>query len=71
MKHYTPAYAIVRMDTIFKAEGVVGVFVEVVVKEVVWSEEEAKSEVARLNELNNDKGLVYSWQYTRVKKENE
>jgi hypothetical protein len=36
------------------------------VKRVVWSEDEAAAEVARLNEVNAGKNCRYFWQYTRV-----
>lgn len=38
------------------------------VKEIVLSEEEAVSEVDRLNQLNSPKGCRYFWQYTRLRK---
>lgn len=39
---------------------------EVTVKEVVWSLELAQAEVARLNELNAEKGSRYFWRATRL-----
>jgi hypothetical protein len=36
------------------------------VKAIVWSEEAAEKEVARLNSLNREKGCLYFWQGTRV-----
>lgn len=60
------AFAIVRVD------GNIDISEEpsnlIVVKNVVWSEETAESEVARLNRLNADKGCVYFWTITRVER---
>ena len=39
---------------------------QVTVKEVLWSLELAEAEVARLNQLNADKGCRYVWQATRL-----
>ena len=40
----------------------------VVVKKVVWTQEVAEAEVARLNQLNQDKGCVYFWQIIRLER---
>lgn len=40
--------------------------IDVTVKEVVLSVDEAKREVERLNRLNESKGCRYYWQSTRV-----
>jgi hypothetical protein len=57
-----PAYAIIRLDLdpIYTEED------RYTVKRVMWSEDEAVAEVARLNEVNADKNCRYFWQYTRV-----
>lgn len=36
------------------------------IKEVLWSQEDAISEVNRLNQLNADKNMYYFWQSTRL-----
>jgi hypothetical protein len=41
----------------------------VTVKKIVWSEEEALAEVARLNQLNAEKGCEYFYQVTRLAKQ--
>jgi hypothetical protein len=38
----------------------------VTVTKVVWSEEDAQAEVARLNELNTGNGVKYFWQISRL-----
>jgi hypothetical protein len=55
-------YAIIRLDLdpVYTDED------RYTVKRVVWSEDEADAEVARLNEVNADKNCRYFWQYTRV-----
>lgn len=64
MRNRIQAYAIIRVD------GFLGPAVEchdrVTVKEVVWEQEFAEAEVARLNALNERKGQLYFWQTTRV-----
>jgi len=70
------AYAIVRLDRLnhrpadFEEEGAgpnIGVgAVGVTIKEVVLDLAEAKSEVDRLNRLNESKGCRYFWQGTRL-----
>jgi hypothetical protein len=63
---YDHAFAIVRVDgNIDNREEPSNL---IVVKKVVWSEEAAESEVARLNRLNADKGCVYFWTITRVER---
>jgi hypothetical protein len=61
-KRNTPVYAIVRIDD-NPSETVENC---ITIKEIVWSLEEAETEVARLNELNRSKGCRYFWQYTRL-----
>jgi hypothetical protein len=47
--------------------GGAGASVSFTVRQVVWDEEDAESEVRLLNELNDDKGgCLYFWQYTRA-----
>jgi hypothetical protein len=62
VKDVDPGYAIIRLDLdpIYTEED------RYTVKRVMWSEEEAVAEVARLNEVNADKNCRYFWQYTRV-----
>jgi hypothetical protein len=57
-------YAVLRYDGFLGSE----VLPEhaITVKEVVWSLELAESEVARLNALQEDKGVRYWWQCTRL-----
>jgi len=40
--------------------------VEITIKEIVLSEDEARAEVERLNALNAPKGCRYYWQQTRL-----
>ncbi|HKG45094.1 MAG TPA: hypothetical protein VKB02_00080 [Pyrinomonadaceae bacterium] len=65
-KTNTPVYAVVRIDDYptDKLEN------NITIKEIVWSLEEAESEVARLNELNASKGCRYFCLYTRLVVEN-
>ena len=56
-------YAIVRLDSFLTGD--VPLEDRVTVKEVLPSLEEAEREVARLNALIEDGGVVYVWQYTR------
>lgn len=58
------AFAIVRIDE-FQDESV-AMENRVTVKQIVWSESEARAEVDRLNRLNAQKGCRYFWQTTRV-----
>ena len=70
LKNQLPAYAVVRLDTYDEpteaSPSNISVSVDVTVKKVLWSQEEAEAEVERLNQLNSDKGCRYFWQYTRV-----
>lgn len=52
-----PAFAVCRFDSDAT---------RVTVKEVVWTEEKAKSEVARLNYVNGSKGCLYYYTNTQV-----
>lgn len=61
-KRNTPVYAVVRIDENL-SETLENC---ITIKEIVWSIEEAESEVARLNELNQSKGCRYFWQHTRL-----
>jgi len=56
-----PAYAIIRVDLDVKDDEA-----RFTVRRIVWSEELAEAEVRRLQELNEEKGARYLWQYTRV-----
>ncbi|HEY8237206.1 MAG TPA: hypothetical protein VIF85_11235 [Gaiellaceae bacterium] len=62
MENVDPAYAIIRLDLdpVYADED------RYTVKRIVWSEDEAVAEVARLDEINIDKNCRYFWQYTRV-----
>lgn len=53
-------FAIVRFDRFLKPEN------SFTVKEIVRTEDDAESEVKRLNELNADKDCGYFWQTTRL-----
>lgn len=58
-----PAFAIVRIDAdVGQDED------RFTVTRIVWDEAFAESEVARLNELNSDKGATYFWQATRAER---
>jgi hypothetical protein len=57
-----PGYAIIRLDL----DPVYGDEDRYTVKRVVWSEDEASAEVARLNKVKASKNCRYFWQYTRV-----
>jgi hypothetical protein len=59
-KRKTPVYAVIRVDDYSSLEN------SITIKEIVWSLEEAKAEVKRLNELNRFKGCKYFWQSTRL-----
>ena len=59
-------FAIVRLDK-FLAE-VSPPENTITVKEVVLTQEEAESEVHRLNAINRDKGCHYFWHTTRDRK---
>lgn len=56
-----PAFAIVRIDSDLQSDED-----RFTVTRVVWDQAFAESEVARLNELNRDKGAHYFWQSTRA-----
>jgi hypothetical protein len=60
------AYAVIRFDAFLGED--VAIPQRITVKEVLTSQEAAEQEVARLNELNADKGCVYFWQMTRVER---
>ena len=53
-------FAIVRFDRFLSLENAF------TVKEIVRTQEEAESEVKRLNEVNADKDCTYFWQTTRL-----
>jgi hypothetical protein len=58
------AYAVIRLDAYLAPD--VPIRERITVKKVVASQEVAEQEVARLNDLNADKGCEYFWQVTRV-----
>jgi hypothetical protein len=55
------AYAIIRVDLDAGDDEA-----RFTVRRIVWQEEDAESEVKRLEERNSDKACRYFWQYTRV-----
>ena len=61
-------FAVVRVDEYQPAD--VPWTNRIIVKEIVMSEQEARLEVERLNELNKGKGCVYFWQVTRLVRSN-
>lgn len=63
-RKFSPAYAIVRIDD-FHGPNTIPED-KIMVKEIVFSEEEAEAEVTRLRALNGAKGCRYFWQYTRL-----
>jgi hypothetical protein len=52
--------AVLRWD-----QGMESLFDALTVREVLVDEEQAESEVKRLNQINSAKGVVYFWQRTR------
>jgi hypothetical protein len=64
--NYEQAFAIVRLDLFQEADIRSEPEVIVTVKKVVWAREVAESEVSRLNRLNEAKGGMYFWTFTRV-----
>lgn len=61
-----PCFAIVRIDLFLLREGTTPDWRSIVtVKAVLETQAQAESEVARLNELNGEKGCMYFWQTTR------
>lgn len=66
-KDYRHVYAIVRIDDFQGNE--VPLKEKITVKELVWSQEKAMSEVDRLNSLKSDKQCTYFWQMTRLENE--
>jgi len=70
-----PAFAVVRLDWFHEpARGFregngpnIGAGpVDITIKEIVLTEDEARAEVERLNALNAPKGCRYYWQQTRL-----
>lgn len=61
MRNAEQCFAIIRIDDLPTDN----LELRVRVKAIVWSEEEARSETARLNTENAAKGCVYFWQTTR------
>ena len=60
------AYAILRIDPLQSADTPPDV--AVTVKRIVWSEQDAAAEVARLNALRPGTAARYFWQITRVER---
>ena len=66
---FETAYVVLRLDQFQLRDGVPDdPRVYLTAKEVVWAEDEAKSEVDRLNRLNADKDCHYWWQGVRVER---
>jgi hypothetical protein len=63
---YEHVYAVVRVDDWRDAE--IGLEDAVVIKKIVWTEEEAKQEVERLTSINGEKNAIYFYQLTRLAK---
>jgi hypothetical protein len=57
-------FAVVRVDEFHTPD--VPWNIRVTVKEIVMSEQEARLEVQRLNDLKKDKRCIYFWQVTRL-----
>ena len=57
-------FAIVRVDEFQSSDAPWANRVNV--KEIVWSEDQAKREVKRLSKINKDKRACYFWQMTRL-----
>lgn len=66
---YDHVYAIVRVDAFDDANTPVEALCTVT--KIVWTEEAAVTEVARLNQLNNDKGSRYFFQLSRLERKHE
>jgi len=64
-KDYIDVFAIVRIEDT-PAMQKVSFQDQVTVRQIVWTEQEARSEVQRLNKLNAKKGCTYFWQMTRL-----
>ncbi len=67
---YDHAFAIVRVDGYYRdiKDMMEKPEVLITVKRIVWSKEQAESEVARLNRLNAEKDSIYFSTITRVDK---
>jgi hypothetical protein len=70
-----PAYAVVRLDWLHdptrgfqedSGPNVAAGPVDITIKEIVLSEDEARNEVEQLNVLNAAKSCRYYWQQTRL-----
>jgi hypothetical protein len=64
-------YAIVRVDRVsFLGDSLDrdSLSNAITVKKLVWTEEDAKAEVERLNTINRDKGCFYFFQITRLER---
>lgn len=62
---YRHAFAIVRID-LFQVDLEMAPENRVFVPKVVWTQQEAEAEVARLNEVNRDKNCLYFFRLTRL-----
>jgi hypothetical protein len=63
-REHRAAFAVVRVDEYLPPK--TAITDRISVKEIVSTLDEAEREVARLNELNADKGCLYFWQHTSV-----
>jgi hypothetical protein len=59
-------YAVVRIDSFLGPE--TPLENKIAIKEILWTEEAARREVDRLNQLNEGKGCHDFWQTTRLEK---
>ena len=66
MKNQRHAFAIVRVDGPLDLNQPEDIANRIMVKEIVGTQALAEAEVARLTQLNADKGCVYFWQITRL-----
>jgi hypothetical protein len=64
LKNKVHAFAVVRRDEFLENPDSLEDIITI--KEVVWTQEQAESEVSRLNALNAHKGVKYFWRMTRV-----
>lgn len=65
-RDYDHVFAIIRFDSFQLPDAPPDELVTI--KMIVWDQEVAEQEVARLNSLNAGKGSVYFWQMTRLAK---
>lgn len=64
---YDHVFAIVRVDSF--QDLAVSPETKIVIKKIVLTQEVAKAEVTRLNNLNNNKNCIYFYQMTRLERQ--